>query len=86
MAGSDAFIELPGELRVGLLLYADDIVLIASHAAGLKKLIAITESWLNKYSLAVNVEKSQVMVIGTGSRPKILLQGNELKRQRSIDT
>ena len=82
IVGSDACIELPGGLRVGLLLYADDIVLIASHAAGLKKLIAITECWLNKYSLAVNVEKSQLMVIGTGSRPKILLQGNELKHTK----
>ncbi|CAG9320336.1 unnamed protein product [Blepharisma stoltei] len=50
----------PG-INVGLLLYADDIVLLAGTEIDLQKLCDICGKWAEKYSLEANQQKSVVV-------------------------
>ncbi|CAG9330315.1 unnamed protein product [Blepharisma stoltei] len=50
--------------RVGILLYADDIVLIAENAGMLRKLIDIADNWAKKYCIKINQDKSEIVVFG----------------------
>ena len=50
------------------LMYADDIVLVASKEEKLKIMISKLQKYLNKRKLLVNVEKSKVLFISKGGR------------------
>ena len=44
-----------------ILLYADDIVLLAENEKDLQTLLDITQDWCYKWKLNINVEKSKIM-------------------------
>ena len=60
-----------GDERLNLLLYADDIVLVAPSEAGLQSMLTCLNTWCNKWRLKINVDKTKVvhfrvtMVTGT---------------------
>ncbi|XP_063824644.1 uncharacterized protein LOC135074295 [Ostrinia nubilalis] len=65
--------------------YADDMVLLSASVCGLRKLMAICETYAKSHGLAYNVRKSQIMVFGEGSRrpnllPSVFLNGCEIQR------
>ena len=47
--------------EISLLMYADDIVLIAGTAADLQKMLDALDSWCNKWRLAVNESKTKIL-------------------------
>ena len=73
-------IEMPGGLELGILLYADDIVLLAPTEGRMRNLIKLTESWMDKYKLNTNAAKSQAMLYGGKRKMKVMMQGQELKQ------
>ena len=50
-------------LLINILLYADDIVLLAENEADLQSLIFIVECWCKKWRLEVNLSKTNIMHI-----------------------
>ena len=47
--------------KLPILLYADDIVLIAPSEEALQKMLDFIEEWCNKWRMAVNIDKTQVV-------------------------
>ena len=58
------------EIIVSVLLYADDIVLIAPNAENLQLMLNILDSWCKKLKMIVNPEKSKVIQFRTTSVPQ----------------
>ena len=52
-----------GEL-LRVLLYADDMVLMASDSAGLQRLLEVLEEFCATYNMRVNIDKTEVVVFG----------------------
>ena len=50
-----------GNVKISILLYADDIVLIAENERDLQKLIGALMNWCTKWRMIVNLEKTQVV-------------------------
>ncbi len=51
-----------GEEKVAILLFADDMVLIAESEAELRELMRAVEEYCKEWHLEVNVDKTKVMV------------------------
>ena len=58
------------DLKVGVLAYADDLVLILPTQAGLQQLINQVARWCKKNRLQVNIDKSKVMHVRTRNLPQ----------------
>jgi len=56
-------------LKIKLLGYADDIVLVASHPASLQRMIYVLQEYCELWSLRINVNKSKIVVFKNGGRP-----------------
>ena len=56
-------IPLEDDVLVNILLYADDIVLLAENENDLQQLICLVESWCTKWRLEVNLSKTNIMHI-----------------------
>ncbi|XP_063406305.1 uncharacterized protein LOC134690258 [Mytilus trossulus] len=56
----DIGINIDGE-KLSILLYADDIVLLAENAEDLQKILDVLNVWCNHNSLKVNLRKSNVI-------------------------
>ena len=54
-------IEIDSELLVNVLLYADDIVLLAESEIDLQNLLNIVNAWCSKWRLEVNLLKTNIM-------------------------
>ncbi len=54
-------------IKVSLLMYADDMVLLSTSATGLQNSLNILSSYLDKWNLTVNTKKSKVMVFNSRS-------------------
>ena len=54
-----------GRGRLALLLYADDIVLMAESQEDLQKMMRAVERFCDRYRMEVNAGKTKVMVVGT---------------------
>jgi len=54
-----------GKGRLALLLYADDIVLMAESQEDLQKMMRAVERFCDRYRMEVNASKTKVMVVGT---------------------
>jgi len=52
-----------GDLFVGALAYADDLVLTAPSATALRKMLAICDVYGSEYSMNFNAAKSKCMVV-----------------------
>ena len=50
-----------GDIKVSILLYADDVVLIAENEADLQRLLDIVTEWCKKWRLKTSVLKSKVV-------------------------
>lgn len=48
--------------NIGILMYADDVVLISETADGLQKQLDILNNWCNKWQIELNSEKTSVMI------------------------
>ena len=55
-----------GMLKLFLLLYADDIVLLAETEQGLQKGLDLLEQYCDKWKLTVNINKKKIMVFRKG--------------------
>lgn len=66
--------------------YADDMALLSASICGLRRLVAICESYVELHGLVYNASKSEVMVFGAGGGrgpehiPSVYLNGTPLKR------
>ena len=59
--GVDISTEFDVAIMVCVLLYADDVVLIAGNEQDLQSLIFIVENWCKKWRLELNLTKTNVM-------------------------
>ena len=50
-----------GEFAVSILLYADDIVLIAENEADMQNMLSHTNEWCKKWRMSINEKKTNVM-------------------------
>ena len=60
---SNIGVKLDENLAINILLYADDIVLLAENEQDLQSLIFIVECWCKKWRLEVNLTKTNIMHI-----------------------
>ncbi len=79
-----------GANRVRLLLYADDIVLLAESKQDLQKMLDVVTSYSKKWRFRVNPKKgkSEVMVFGRNPRGerRWMLAELRLEKQRCTST
>lgn len=68
-----------GNVHVSLLLFADDIVLLAESEADLQRSLAAVESWCRRWRLELNASKSEVMVVNGALAGTITCAGQPLK-------
>jgi hypothetical protein len=75
--------SIPGIGPLNSLLYADDVVVFANSAQDLNWLMGGLEFFCNDWDMAVNVDKTKVMVVGNASqrskKTAIKLQGRTLE-------
>lgn len=76
-------IDIGNGHKVGILLYADDIVLIAPTLDHLKGLCKITSDWLSRYDLRLNANKSEIVTYGKQCKPKITIAGQQVNSSNS---
>ena len=55
-----------GHLKMFLLLYADDIVILSETEDGLHKGLLLLESYCDKWRLTVNIKKTKIMIFRKG--------------------
>ena len=63
-----------GDACISLLLYADDIVLIAPTAEKLQSMLNIVAKWCGKWSMQINDKKTRVLHTRNHQRPKSSFQ------------
>ena len=81
LSGSMDVVELNGK-NVECLLYADDVVLFSSSAAGLQQRLNSLSKFLKDWCLDVNVDKTNVLVFnkaGRLSKEKFYFDAHELE-------
>lgn len=66
-----------GGVRVNILMYANDIVLIAPMANSLQRMVANLEVYCYNWNLRVNFNKFKIMVLTKGGK----LKNNEKSKQ-----
>ena len=66
----DLGIEISNGLKICILLYADDIILLANSEAALQSLLLALESWCSQWQLKVNNEKSNVIHFRNLKKPQ----------------
>ena len=62
-----------GEGRLSLLLYADDIVVLANSVADLQRMMSAVEGFCRRWRLQVNMSKTKVVEFGSRGVRKIFL-------------
>jgi len=70
-----------GAERLALLLYADDIVVLADSARELQKMMRAVEGFCERWRMQVNMSKTKVMKFGTRGvgTLKVMWKGKELE-------
>ncbi len=68
------------DMNLSILLYADDIVLIAENEVNLQNMLNIMSSWCSKWHLTINSEKTQVVHF----RKKSEVQSNHTFQFQSV--
>lgn len=58
------------DFNLSILLYADDIVLMAPDENSLQKMLKFIETWCNKWRMAINADKSQIVHFRHHSKTK----------------
>ena len=62
--------QLRTYLKLFILLFADDTVLLSENKTDLQNALNIFESFCGEWKLTVNIEKTKVLVFGRGKQPK----------------
>ena len=70
---SNVGLNLDPETCINILLYADDIVLLAKTEADLQFLLFLVENWCRNWRLEVNLTKSNVMHVRCKKKTAITL-------------
>ena len=68
-----------GKLVVSLLLFADDIVLVAENAKMLQKMLDVVYAYSREYRFTFNIDKSNVMIFGRKGKHKFCLGNREVE-------
>lgn len=58
------------DINLSILLYADDIVLMAENEFNLQKMLDIMGSWCRKWRISINNEKTQIVHFRKKGKPK----------------
>ena len=78
---------LVGGICLSILLYADDIVLMAPTAEKLQSMLNVLEQWCRKWGMAINTNKTQILHVRNRQRPrsdfKFNCLGSEIKYTES---
>ena len=70
---NDNNLQIPGlspDLLINILLYADDIVLLAENEHDLQELLFVIEKWCKKWRLEVNLTKTNILHIRNKRSPQ----------------
>ena len=59
-----------GDIKLSILLYADDIVLMAENENNLQSMLNCVYQWCNKWRLAVNEDKTKIMHFRSSRSPR----------------
>ena len=54
-----------GRMKLNLLMYADDIILVSRSKAGLQNALNVCYEYFEKWELEVNITKTKVMIFNT---------------------
>ena len=72
-----------GDINLSILLYADDIAIIAENEKDLQTMLNCVHQWCNKWKISINATKSQIVHFRKRRRPctsfKFTTGENELK-------
>lgn len=59
-----------GNEEIAILLYADDIVLLASSPEELQKMLDVVNKWCSKWGMQINASKTQILHVRNHQRPR----------------
>ena len=59
-----------GGKNISILLYADDIVLLAPTETNLQKMLDYVYTWCNKWGMSINPNKTQILHVRNHQRPR----------------
>ncbi len=59
-----------GDIKIGCILYADDLVIISESDLGMQKCLNTLENYCKKWKIDINVSKSKIMI--TSKKPVIV--------------
>ena len=68
--GVEISIDSEAAILVNVLLYTDDIVLIAENEENLQSLLFIVENWCKKWRLELNLTKTNIMHVRKTQKPQ----------------
>ena len=71
-------VELCSGVPLDMLMYADDVVLISSSAAGLRKHLHTLSEFCQKWRLVVNTEKTKICVFGKDTDTQVYSWNNTI--------
>ena len=63
-------LELDADTFINILLYADDIVLLAKNEEDLQFLLNLVETWCKKWRLEVNLTKTNILHVRQQRKPQ----------------
>ena len=63
------------ELNLFLLMYADDMVIFAESAEELQAMLNTLHSYTTKWNLTVNVEKTEILILGMEGKYGLMKNG-----------
>ncbi|KAL3677884.1 hypothetical protein R1sor_020840 [Riccia sorocarpa] len=75
-----------GTQSVSILLFADDVVLIANSESQLHRLVRRLETFCHQFEMSVNLSKTKWLRRGPGLAEPVMSKGNPLQSARSIST
>ena len=74
-----------GQLFVGALAYADDLVILAPTVKACKTLLKICETYADEYNIKFNGDKSYLIVFGKPTcKPEVFLCGNKIPEVKEV--
>ena len=67
-------VQISNNLNISILLYADDIVLLAENEVNLQLMLSTLEKWCRDWKLDVNLKKSNVIHFRKKNLPETLFK------------
>ena len=61
-------VQIQEGLKLGCLIWADDLILLSESEAGLKNMLAALKSYTIKNGMTINIKKTKVMIFNKGGR------------------